>query len=173
MAETHSERVARQRAAYRDAHERFVKRLRDAPADAVERPASDGGWSAAQIGWHVAAVDAAFAGLVSGRNPGAQPLPEGTPTRDWTDIVNGIPDKLEAGKRVQPPPSVRRDDALASLAASAASLDAALAALEPERGAGYAVTHPALGTVTLAQIGDWATAHTIRHNAQAKRVLGS
>jgi hypothetical protein len=26
--------------------------------------------------------------------------------------------------------------------------------------------------VTLRQIGDWATAHTIRHNAQAKRVLG-
>ena len=58
MSETHTERIERMRKAYREAHERFVKRLRDAPADAVERVPPDGGWSAAQIGWHVAAVDA-------------------------------------------------------------------------------------------------------------------
>jgi uncharacterized damage-inducible protein DinB len=65
------------RAAYREAHARFVKRLTDAPAEAVERAPADGGWSAAQIGWHVAAVDASFAGLVSGENSGAQPLADG------------------------------------------------------------------------------------------------
>ena len=41
------------------------------------------------------------------------------------------------------------------------------------RGSRYAITHPAIGMVCLRQFGDWATAHTIRHNAQAKRVLGS
>src|SRR6266568_4285682 len=104
--ESHHVRIARQRAAYHQAHERFVKRLREAPADAAERAPANGGWSAAQIGWHVATVDATFAGL------------------------------------------------------------------EAMRGAGYAVTHPVIGTVSLAQIGDWAAAHTIRHNAQAKRTLG-
>jgi uncharacterized damage-inducible protein DinB len=170
--ESHSDRIERMRQAYREAHERFVKRLRDAPAEAVERVPPDGGWSAAQIGWHVAAVDASFAGLMSGERPGAQPLAEGTPEKPWSEIVAGIPSKLEAGKRVQPPASVRREEVLSALEQSSAKLDAALAGLDPDRGATHAITHPVVGTVTLRQIGDWAVAHTIRHNAQAKRVLG-
>jgi uncharacterized damage-inducible protein DinB len=170
--ESHSEQIERVRAAYREAHARFVKRLTDAPADAVERAPADGGWSAAQIGWHVAAVDGSFAGLVSGENPGAKPLPDGVTERSWSEIVEAMPDKIEAGKRVQPPAAVSRDAALAALAASAAKLDAALAGLDADRGASLAITHPALGTITLRQFGDWATGHTIRHNAQAKRVLG-
>jgi hypothetical protein len=34
------------------------------------------------------------------------------------------------------------------------------------------LTHPLVGSITVYQIGDWATAHIIRHNRQAKRVLG-
>ena len=171
MNETHDQRIERTRAAYREAHARLVKRLTDAPADAVERAPAGGGWSAAQIGWHVAAVDASFAGLVSGERPGAQPLPDGASEKPWAEIVQSMPEKIEAGKRVQPPADVRRDDALAALSDAAAKLDAALAGLDQER-ARHAITHPALGTITLGQFGDWATAHTARHNAQAKRVLG-
>jgi hypothetical protein len=171
MAETHAEGIARQRTAYREAHTRFMTRLRDASEDAVHRAPAGGGWSAAQIGWHVAAVDASFAGLVSGAIP-AQPLPDGVDGRPWSEIVAGIPDRIEAGKRVQPPPGITRDAALAALAASADHLDAALAGLDAARGSRYAITHPVVGVVALAQIGDWATAHVIRHNAQAKRVLG-
>ena len=169
--ESHSERIDRARQAYREAHARLVKRLTDASADAVERVPADGGWSAAQIGWHVAAVDASFAALVSGARPGAQPVAEGA-EKPWAEIARGIPNKLEAPQRVQPPASVRRDDALAALAEAAEKLDAALAMLDSGRGR-HAVTHPALGVVTLGQFGDWAVAHTIRHNAQAKRALGS
>ena len=173
MGESHSERIARVRAAYRAAHERFATRLRNAPAGAVERRPAAGGWSAAQIGWHVAAVDASFAALVTGERPGAQPLPEGAPEKPWAEIVKGIPDKLEAGKRVQPPDSVGQEEALAALADSVAKLDAALAGLEADRGSRFAITHPVVGVVTLTQVGEWATAHVIRHNAQAKRVLGA
>jgi uncharacterized damage-inducible protein DinB len=169
--ESHSERIARTRQAYREAHARFVKRLTGAPAEAVERAPADGGWSAAQIGWHVAAVNTSFAALVSGERPGPQPLPEGAPETPWADIVRRIPDKIEAGKRVQPPAEVRKGEALAALETSAAALDAALAGLDPSR-ARDAITHPAMGAITLGQFGDWATAHVIRHNAQAKRVLG-
>ena len=173
MAETHAELIARVRQSYREAHERLVKRLREAPAAAAERAPADGGWSAAQIGWHVAAVDASLAGLISGDRAGAQPLAAGVAERSWSEIVAGMPEKIEAGKRVQPPPDVRRDDVLKLLAEAAASFDAALGGLDEVRGSRYAITHPAIGTVCLRQFGDWATAHTIRHNAQAKRVLGS
>jgi uncharacterized damage-inducible protein DinB len=172
VTETHAELIARSRRAYRDAHDRLVTRLRSAPEDAVHRAPPDGGWSAAQIGWHVAAVDGQFADLVSGARPGAQPIAEGAGEAPWADIVSGIPQRIEAGKRVQPPPDARRDAVLVLLEESAAKLDAALAALEEERGATFAVTHPAIGVITLRQFGEWATAHTIRHNAQAKRALG-
>ncbi len=171
--ESHAERIARTRQSYREAHARLVKRLTEAPADAVERVPAGGGGSAAQIGWHVAAVDASFAGLVSGENPGAKPLADGVWETPWEEVVQNIPGKIEAGKRVQPPVEVRREEALAALAAAAAKLDAALAGLDAGRGSRYAITHPAIGTITLGQFGDWATAHTIRHNAQAKRILGS
>jgi len=170
--ETHAELIARVRQSYREAHDRLVKRLTEAPADAAERAPAAGGWSAAQIGWHVAAVDASFAGLISGERPGAQPLPDDVTERPWPEILSGIPDRIEAGKRVQPPPDARQDDVLRLLADAAAKFDAALAGLDEARGSRYAITHPAIGVVCLRQFGDWATAHTIRHNAQAKRVLG-
>jgi uncharacterized damage-inducible protein DinB len=169
--EAHAERVARVRAAYRQARERFAARLRDAADDAVHRQPAGGGWSAAQIGWHVAAVDASFAAVMSGELPAAKPLPDGAAARSWTEIAAAIPDRIEAGKRVQPPADVRREDVLQALAVSGETLDSALAGLSEERAAGYAITHPVLGTVALGQIGEWAVAHVIRHNAQAKRVL--
>lgn len=169
--ETHAALIERSRQSYRDAHARLVKRLRDAPDDLVHRVPAGGGWSAVQIGWHVAAVDGQFADLVSGANPGARPLAADAAETPWTKMLAGIPERIEAGKRVQPPPDARRDAVLDMLDQSAAKLDAALAALEEERGATFAVTHPAIGTITLRQFGEWATAHIIRHNAQAKRVL--
>lgn len=169
--DTYSERIARTRAAYKEARARFAARLRDAGEDEVHRAPAGGGWSAAQIGWHVSAVDSSFAAVLSGEVPAAKPLADGTTARQWDEIVASIPNKLEAGKRVQPPDEVRRDDVLTSLEESAQKLDAALAALTEARASGFAITHPVIGTVALGQIGDWATAHTIRHNAQAKRVL--
>jgi uncharacterized damage-inducible protein DinB len=171
VPETHAERIERMRRSYREAHDRLVARLRDAPGDLVERMPADGGWSAAQIGWHVATVDRMFADLVSGARP-SQPLPGDFHERTWTEVVAGIPRKLEASGGSLPPSGVTRDEALTALAASAQKLDAALEGLAEDRGSRFGVTHKAIGTVTLAQIGDWATAHTIRHNAQAKRVLG-
>ena len=169
--ESHAERVTRARRAYREAHERFMMRLRGASEDAVHRPAAAGGWSAAQIGWHVAAVDTAFAGLISGDTPGAKPVDDRSALKTWAELAAVLPERLEAGKRVQPPPDVRRDDVLNALSDAASKMDAALAGLSEERGFGFAVTHPVIGTVALTHMGDWATAHVIRHNAQAKRVL--
>jgi uncharacterized damage-inducible protein DinB len=168
---TYIENIARTRAAYQEARARFAARLRDAAEQDVHRAPAGGGWSAAQIGWHVAAVDTAFAAVLSGDVPAAKPLADGTTVRAWNEIVASIPNKLEAGKRVQPPDEVRREDVLTSLEESARKLDAALAALPEERASGFTITHPVIGSVALGQIGDWATAHTIRHNAQAKRVL--
>jgi hypothetical protein len=44
--------------------------------------------------------------------------------------------------------------------------------LTAERGACMGITSAVVGSITVYQIGDWVTAHVIRHNRQAKRVLG-
>ena len=49
----------------------------------------------------------------------------------------------------------------------------ALDAVTPERGAGHCITSAIVGgAINLYQVGEWATAHVIRHNKQAKQVLG-
>ena len=169
--ESHAEMTARVRQAYREARERFAARLRGASDADVHRVPAGGGWSAAQIGWHVAAVDESFASILAGDSPVPKAIAEGETPRTWTQVVAGMPPSIEAGKRVRPPEDVKREDVLASLDASARQLDAALAALPEERATRFAITHPVVGTVALGLIGEWATAHVARHNAQAKRVL--
>jgi len=171
MTNDYAEQVARTRAAYKEARERFAARLRNASDADVHHVPAGGGWSAAQIGWHVAAVDASFASILASDSPVPKAIPAGETARTWTEVVAGMPAKLEAGKRVSPPADASRDGVLASLDDSARKLDAALAALPEDRASGFAITHPALGTIALGLIGEWATAHVIRHNAQAKRVL--
>jgi hypothetical protein len=169
--ETHTQRIERMRRAYDEAHRRLVVRLQSVPADVAERVPPDGSWSAAQIGWHVAAVDTAFADLMSGVRP-SQPLPADFREHAWSELAMEIPAKLQASGPIVPPAGVRHDDVLNALAASAQKLDEALQSLTPDRASRFGVTHRAVGTITLYQVGEWATAHTIRHNAQAKRLLG-
>ena len=168
---SHDERIDGLRRAYDEAHGRFVARLERVAAEALEAVPSEGGWSAAQIAWHVAAVDTAFAGLISGQRP-SQPLAADFQERAWSDVVALIPRQLEASRSVMPPPGVRRDEALLALAGAATRMTSALRDLTAERGAGFGISHHLVGTINLYQIGDWAIAHTIRHNAQAKKLLG-
>jgi hypothetical protein len=149
----------------------LLARLRDASAEAAERPAG-GGWSASQIGWHVAAVTRRFAGLISGDVPAAAPLDTAFRERAWTDVVASIPDRLEAPAAAVPPDSVRRDEAVLALEDAGEQMTRALDALPPERGERMGITHPIVGAISVYQIGEWATAHVIRHNRQAKRALG-
>jgi hypothetical protein len=172
MSGSHEARISRTRQQYREAHDRFVARLSSASAADAERASADGGWSAAQIGWHVAAVDSTFAALISGERPSLS-LPDDFVERTWDQIAEAIPAKLQAGGPVVPPAAVTLADVLSALDTASKKLDAALERLTPDRGARFGVTHKAVGTVSLYQVGEWAVAHTIRHNAQAKRVLGS
>ena len=169
----HLERLRHIRESFAEANERLVARLRRVEHAAAERGPEGGGWSAAQIGWHVAAVTTRFANLVSGDAAGVQPLPPDFVERDWTRIGGTIPARLQAPKSTEPPPRVTRDDAVAALEASGVRLARALDLVTPERGAGFGLTSPIVGgTINVYQIAEWAAAHVIRHNRQAKRVLG-
>jgi hypothetical protein len=169
MQEAHDERRARLLRQFSEASSRFVARLEAAGAEA-ERP-RENGWNVAQIAWHVAAVNEAFAGLMSGRLPGAEPAPDDFVERPWPEVVAGFPGRMEARGPYVPPPSVTLVEALQRLRSSTDEVRAAIGALTPERGS-LVVQRPLTGRISIYQIGEWAAAHVIRHNAQAKAVLG-
>ena len=168
----HLARVRHLREAFVSANERLVKRLREADGAAVERPPEGGGWSAAQIGWHVASVNTRFAALIAGDVPAAKPLPDDFVEKPWSNIADEMPPKLQAPAAAVPPLVVHKKDAVAALEASGVKMARAFDTLTPDRGARIGVTNPLVGTINLYQVGEWAAAHVARHNAQAKRVLG-
>jgi len=167
----HRTRLAQLRESFAEANQRLLVRLRDASDEAAERPA-DGGWSASQIGWHVAAVTRRFAGLISGDVPTVTPLDPAFRERAWTDVVASIPDRLQAPADFAPSESVRREDAVRAVEEAGRQMALALETLTPERGGRMGIAHPIVGVISVYQIGEWATAHVVRHNRQAKRALG-
>ena len=150
---------------------RFRARLSGASAEEASRLPADGGWSAARIGGHVAAFNALIAGILTGSVPAAAPAPDGFVERPWSEILPTLADPIQAPARLHAPADTTQDQALAAFDAAAAAGRAANTALSEERAA-LTMTHPRVGTVRLAQLGDWIVAHTIRHNAQMKRALG-
>ena len=167
----HLSRVRHLRESFARENEHLVGLLRSSDDAASER--ADGGrWSAAQVAWHVAAVNTRFAALIAGDVPAAKPLPEDFVERPWTEIEAAIPDKLEAATAAMPPAKVTRHDAIAALEASAVRIARAFDTLTSERGARVGVTSPVVGTINLYQAGEWAASHVARHFTQAREALG-
>jgi len=166
----HLSRVRHLRESFAEANEHLVNRLRAAADDEAERGGRDA-WSAAQIGWHVAAVNTRFAALLAGDVPAAKPLERGFVERPWVEVAAAIPPKLQAAAAAQPHGPVTRHDAIGALEGSAVKMARAFDTLTPDRGAGVGVTSPVVGTINLYQVGEWAIAHVRRHDAQAERAL--
>jgi hypothetical protein len=165
----HLSRVRHLREAFASANEHLVRLLRGADDAAAEQAGP--GWSAAQVGWHVASVNTRFAALIAGDVPAAKPLPEEFVERPWGEIADAIPEKLEAAAAAVPPAKVTRHEVIALLEASAVKMARALDTLTPERGAKIGVTNPLVGTINLYQVGEWAASHVARHYDQALRAL--
>ena len=166
----HDARISAIVAALDEAMARFRARLAAADASVAERVPADGGWTPAQVAAHVAAVNGSFASIIDGTFTIAQPPAADFAERDWIEIGGGMPEKLQSPSRVHPPASVTRDEALTKLDASGAKLVAALRGVDAER-ARWTMDSPVVGRVSLYQVGEWATAHLIRHNKQIKRLL--
>ena len=167
------ERVARLSSAWAEASGRFIARIESAGDAAAGAPPA-GGWSAAQIAWHVAVVNDRFAKII-GEGRGATPAAAEFVERGWRDVVAGMPSRRKAPAWAQPPETVDAADALKRLRDSSGGLSSAIAALTPERGA-MCIRTDFTGnfteTISVYQVAEWATAHVIRHNRQAKRALG-
>lgn len=153
--------------------DRLIARIESVDAASAERPPADGGWSAAQIGWHVAAVNTVFAGIITGAvTRSVAPTPADFVEPEWSEVARRVPPRLDAPVAARPPSSVSVQDAVHRLRSSGDLVRRAIAGLTSERGAGFIIESPIVGRISLNQVGEWAAAHVKRHNAQAKAVLG-
>ncbi len=148
---------------------RFLARVEQASDADAERVSPNGGWSVAGIAWHVAVTNEHFAALVDGSVPLATAPEADFSETPFSEITALVPDKLEAPEIFHPPEGVTRAEALARAHASQVRLARALREMPESRGL-WSV-NSILGQVSVYQVGDWATAHVARHNAQAKRLI--
>ena len=166
----HLSRVRHLREAFSSANERLVGRLR-ATEDAAAESSIGRAWSAAQVGWHVAAVNTRFAALIGGDVPAAKPLPADFREKPWAEIEAAMPEKIDAPTSAHPPAGVSRHDVIAALEASGLKMARALDTLTAERGSTLGVTNALVGTINLYQVGEWAAGHVERHVRQVTALL--
>lgn len=169
--ETHAARIDRLRAAFDHASGRFLARYDTTTREEAVAVPRDGGWTAAQIAAHVAALNRVMASIVSGRIDRATPPPDGFAERPWPDIAAGVSARLQAPASVTAPPTMARDSARDAFEESRALVLDTFAAIDEPR-ARYVFSSPQFGTISLYQVGDFLAAHVARHNAQLKRLLG-
>jgi hypothetical protein len=164
MPVPHVDRISAAVTAFQRAHEAFIAEL-NAISDPERAPAG-GGWTPAQIAWHVAETNLHVAGMIAGRVPGTKETPGFS--EDPT-AFSKIPDRVATPiPDVHPPAVVTRSDAIARLRASEAPTVRAIESLTAERGCDVTADFP-FGTINLYQVAEFVGAHVMRHQAQLLR----
>ncbi len=168
MADQHGDRIRAAAASFREAYDAFVAALDAMDQDSASRPSPDGGWSPAQVGWHVAESNRLTAATLSGALPGAR---RADGFIEDPAVFSRIPAKAETPiPALNPPAAVTRDDALTKLRWSAAPTLKAIETLTPDRAANYTVKFP-FGVLNLYQLAEFAGAHVGHHRKQLERCL--
>lgn len=173
MTSNHDARVTAIVDDFEQANAALIVRLEAASDEAATHVPDDGGWTAAQVGSHVARVTSGFARIISGDSKAATPAPPDFVERPWSEVASAIPDKASAPERLHPADGVTRAAAIEELRASGSTLAGALRTLDSNRAAGFAFTYPMVGAISLYQVGEWAAGHVRRHTRQADRALAA
>ena len=168
MADQHGDRIRNAVDTFRTASDAFVATLEAIDDDSASRPSPDGGWSPAQVGWHVAESNRLTAATLSGALPGAR---RSDGFVEDPSVFTRIPAKAETPiPALIPPAGVTRDDALTKLRWSVAPTVKAMETLTPDRAGTYTVKFP-FGVLNLYQLAEFAGAHVGRHQKQLERCL--
>jgi hypothetical protein len=148
------------------ASERMRASLEQVDDDIAARPAA-GGWSPAQIAYHVGVTNERFfLPAFTGAAPFMVSAPEGF-TESFS--FDSLPARVKTIPPLEPP-AVTKAEAIEKLRASAAHLATAMQEMPPGR-----LTHCArlqFGTLSIQQMAEFAAAHVVRHQQQLDRAVG-
>jgi hypothetical protein len=162
----HKDRIQSSVSNFRSAMEGMIAALERLSDEAAGRKPADGGWTAAQIGVHVAITNELLGGAITGTVPMAKAVPA-----DFVENPNvwsNVPSKVQTFPQLDPPPSPSRTEAIARLRASIPGVVKALEGLTEDRAKAHCVTFP-FGDLSMYQFSDFVAGHVTRHNAQIQR----
>lgn len=130
-----------------------------------------GGWSPAGHAAHVALTNDVFLGVLKGGAGCSGPIAPYPGTSDYSDSTWSMdaPPPAMAPPILIPAPGIDRGAATAHLRGSGARLSAAIQNLDPDL-ALYCVRLP-WAAVSVYQMCEWASGHTLRHITQINREL--
>ena len=166
----HAGRIRAAAAAFRAANHRLIADLDGLHDEAATRPPAAGGWSAAQIGWHVAETSRLLAAMLAGELPGPRSAPGFIEDHE---VFSRVPSRVESRiPQIQPPAGTTRQEAITRLRASEAPTVLAIESLTPERAGGYTLQMP-FGILSLYQCAEFIGAHVGRHQGQLQRCLAA
>ncbi|HVE53751.1 MAG TPA: DinB family protein [Ramlibacter sp.] len=166
----HAGRIRAAAAAFKAANHTLIADLDALDEGTAMRPPAAGGWSAAQIGWHVAETSRLLAAMLAGELPGPRLAPGFV---EDAEVFSRVPARVESRMpEIQPPGSTTRQEAITRLRASEAPTVLAIESLTPERAGGYTFKMP-FGILNLYQCAEFIGAHAGRHRGQVQRCLAA
>jgi hypothetical protein len=168
VADQHAHRIRTAADAFKRASDAFIATLEALDDESASRPSHEGGWSPAQVGWHVGESNRLTAAMLLGDLAGAR---RNDGFAEDSTVFSRIPAKAETPiPALNPPERVTREDALTKLRWSVVPMLKAIETLTPDRGANYTVKFP-FGLINLYQFAEFAGLHVGRHQKQLERCL--
>ena len=166
MSEIHDLRVRAAAMSLDAATAAFLSFLSQLPEPISETPPT-GGWSPSGHAWHLALTNDVFSGALIGDGPI-------TPVAGTSDFIDAqwnftAPPRVAAPGILIPPAGAKRADAAARLRESAKRLRPLIESMDASRGA-LTVQLP-WNRVSVYQMTEWATGHTLRHLSQVGHEL--
>ena len=170
MSVNHAQRVTAAAAALDAATAAFLSFLNGLPESTTLQPLP-GGWTPAGHAAHIALTNDVFRSVLTGGAGGSGPITPYEGTSDYEESTWNMdaPPPATAPPILIPPVGIGRADAATHLRESAARLKPAIAAMDPAL-ARYCVRLP-WAAVSVYQMCEWASGHTIRHIVQVNREL--
>lgn len=167
---SHNDRIQNSITNFRSAMDAMIATLERLSDEAAGRQPVDGGWSAAQIGVHVAISNELLAGAITGAVPMATAVPA-----DFVENPNvwsNVPSKVQTFPQLDPPASPARTEAVSRLRTSVPGVVKAIESLSEDRAKGHCVTFP-FGDLSMYQFADFVGGHVARHSGQIQRAVAA
>jgi hypothetical protein len=148
---------------------RMVEQVLALAAEAAAARPADGGWSPAQIAYHVGLTsDSLFVPTFAG----TAPFLEKTPA-DFVETFSfaTLPDRVKTFPTLEPPAGVSAADGVRRLREGNAALADAMRSM-PEERLSLCARLP-FGTLSIQQMAEFGAGHVLRHQAQLDRTVRS
>ena len=161
---THKERIAGIVADLEQVQAECGALLKAADDVAATRRPADGGWNAAQVGYHLGLANARLAESTLKRTEEAPP-----DFVEERDVLDKMPRKIQTFEALQPPSEVNKGAAIETLDAGFKTVIEAFRQMPEDRGK-QIIKFP-FGTLSGYQLGEFVVLHARRHLEQMRRAI--